>query len=149
MIFSFGKEQGRIVQAFWNGESLIVRKSKLLDLLDPSVSAFEIFARFAASKPVGNTDDLPHLWVPEYDRGNKDPNRSAPRLPHVERRPGEDINEIRAKMAAKREEEIEEKKKADREAEEIDFKARAEEREARAKEREAKAKELEAKAKEA
>lgn len=147
MIFSFGKEQGRIVQAFWNGESLIVRKSKLLDLFDPSVRAFEIFARFAASKPVGNTDDLPHLWVPEYDRGNKDGNRSAPRMPRIEKRPGEDMNERMARLAAKREEEIEEKKKADREAEELDFKARAEEREARAKEREAKAKEREAKAK--
>ena len=149
MIFSFGKEQGRIVHAFWNGGSLIVRKSKLLDLLDPSVRAFEVFARFAASKPVGNTDDLPSLWVPEYDRGNKNSNRSAPRLPRVERLPGEDLNTIRAKMGAKMEEDIEEKKKADREAEEVDFKARAEEREARAKEREAKAKELGAKAKDA
>lgn len=55
MIFSFGAKHGRILQAFYDGKNLVIRKSKLIDLTDLSSRPFDVFVRFAASKPVGNT----------------------------------------------------------------------------------------------
>lgn len=59
-VFSFGAKHGRILQAFYDGEGLMVRKSKLIDLTDPSTRPFDVFARFAASKPVGDTHAFPY-----------------------------------------------------------------------------------------
>ena len=79
MVFSFGARHGRIIRSFYDGWSLIVRKSKLVDLLDPSARPFDVFARFVASKPVGNTNDLPMKWLPNYDTGDTAGGRFKPK----------------------------------------------------------------------
>lgn len=73
MIFSFGPRHGRIIQAFHDGVGLIIRKSKLIDLLDTSSRPFDIFARFAASKPVGTTHHLPTIYRSQTSKPHQTP----------------------------------------------------------------------------
>lgn len=54
-----GRQHGRIVQAWYDGEYLVVRKSRLIELTDPAINPFSDFIRFAANKPVGETRHLP------------------------------------------------------------------------------------------
>lgn len=60
MLFSFmGPQHGRIIQVYHDGQDLVVRKSPLVALKEPSLRPFDVFVRSAASKPVGDTRSLP------------------------------------------------------------------------------------------
>lgn len=72
-LFSFGPRHGRIIQAFHDGMGLMIRKSKLINLLDTFTRPFDIFARFAASKPVGNTRSVPSIFLSQAGKPHHTP----------------------------------------------------------------------------
>lgn len=49
--------KARIIQAFFNGDKLVIRKSKLYDFSTPETlsSSTTLFMQWMASKPVGDT----------------------------------------------------------------------------------------------
>lgn len=62
MIFSFmGEHNGRILQAHFDGEELVVRKLQLCDFStkEKAQDNIQLFLRYMASEPVGDTRSLP------------------------------------------------------------------------------------------
>lgn len=61
MVFSFmgSPSRGRILQAYHDGNCLIIRKSQLLDFSTYNEDLFNLFLLHLASVPVGNTEEFP------------------------------------------------------------------------------------------
>ena len=60
MVFSFMNHcRGRIIQGYYDGHEVVLRKSKLFDFSDAKTAPFELFVRHLASTPVGDTEKLP------------------------------------------------------------------------------------------
>lgn len=51
---------------------MMIRKSKLIDLLDLSARPFDVFARFAASMPVGNARKYPTISLSQVGKPKMD-----------------------------------------------------------------------------
>ena len=50
---------GRIIQGYYDGHEVVLRKSKLFDFSNAETAPFELFVRHLASAPVGDTEKLP------------------------------------------------------------------------------------------
>ena len=59
MIISVASTEGRIIQAHWNGEQLVICMSPLYYLKTKEMTAYDLFVRYMASDPVGNTVSIP------------------------------------------------------------------------------------------
>lgn len=60
MVFSFMNHcRGRIIQGYYDGHEVVLRKSKLFDFSNAKTAPFELFVRHLASAPVGDTEKLP------------------------------------------------------------------------------------------
>lgn len=59
MLFSFmAPRSGRIIQAYNDGPSLFIRKSRLFDFSSLATAPFQLFMRYLACTPVGHTEKL-------------------------------------------------------------------------------------------
>ena len=74
MIFSFMNHcRGRIIQGYYDGHEVVLRKSKLFDFSNPKTAPFELFVRHLASAPAGDTETLPErLPTPTEDVADGD-----------------------------------------------------------------------------
>lgn len=60
MLFSFtAPRSGRIIQAYHDGRSLVIRKSRLFDFSTLTTAPFQLFMRYLACTPVGYTEKFP------------------------------------------------------------------------------------------
>ncbi|KAJ0419210.1 hypothetical protein BJY00DRAFT_314276 [Aspergillus carlsbadensis] len=91
-------DRARILQAHFNGQELVVRKSLLITPREPGIAGedewYELFARYLAAKPIGNTRSFPltpsgpfsppprapRRWV--SSRKERAPRHSRPRPSH-------------------------------------------------------------------
>ncbi|KAF3406501.1 hypothetical protein DPV78_001688 [Talaromyces pinophilus] len=59
MLFSFMGEYGRVIQAYYDGQDLVIRKSRLLSFRNSPATTLGLFVRHVANTPVGDTQRLP------------------------------------------------------------------------------------------
>lgn len=62
--------RGRILQAYHDGDELVLQKSKLFDFSSVKTAPFELFMRHLSCKPVGNTEQFPATSVTEVVEGD-------------------------------------------------------------------------------
>jgi hypothetical protein len=55
MLFSFMGHHAKIIEAYHDGEKLIVRQSRLFEFDNYETAPIDLFVRYMASKAVGNT----------------------------------------------------------------------------------------------
>lgn len=71
MVLSFmDPTRGRILQAYHDGDELVLQKSKLFDFSSVKTAPFELFMRHLSCKPVGNTEQFPATSVTEVVEGD-------------------------------------------------------------------------------
>ena len=72
MVFSFMNHcRGRIIQGYYDGHEVVLRKSKLFDFSNAETAPFDLFVRHLASAPVGDTEKLPER-LPAQDAADGD-----------------------------------------------------------------------------
>lgn len=59
MVFSFMGRQARIIQAYHDGQELVIRKSQLFTFQDSTTNPMNLLARYVANRPVGETQQFP------------------------------------------------------------------------------------------
>lgn len=59
MVFSFMGRRARIIQAYYDGTDLILCKSCLFEFRDAATAPVDLFIRYIANKPIGETQPLP------------------------------------------------------------------------------------------
>lgn len=59
MAISVASTEGRIIQTHWNGEQLVIYMSPLYYLKAKEMTAYDLFVRYMASDPLGNTKSIP------------------------------------------------------------------------------------------
>lgn len=59
MLFSFMGEYGRVIQAYYDGQDLVIRKSRLFSFRNSTITTLDLFVRYVANTPVGDTQRLP------------------------------------------------------------------------------------------
>jgi hypothetical protein len=55
MVFSFMGYYARIIQAYHNGDELIIHKSRVFEFRDHKTAPTDLFVRYMSSTPVGTT----------------------------------------------------------------------------------------------
>lgn len=55
MLFSFMGEYGRVIQAYYDGQDLVIRKSRLFSFRNSPATTLGLFVRHVANTPVGDT----------------------------------------------------------------------------------------------
>lgn len=55
MVFSFMGYHARIIQAYHNGDDLIIHKSRVFEFRDIETAPTDLFIRYMSSRPVGRT----------------------------------------------------------------------------------------------
>lgn len=59
MLLSFMGEYGRVIQAYYDGQCFVIRKSRLFSFGNSTITALDLFVRYVANTPIGNTKRLP------------------------------------------------------------------------------------------
>ncbi|KAE8153236.1 hypothetical protein BDV25DRAFT_38974 [Aspergillus avenaceus] len=62
-VISIAHKHGRILQAHWNGQDVIIRQSPLYDLNTTDMAIYDTFVRYMANKPIGDTVSIPRATV--------------------------------------------------------------------------------------
>lgn len=68
MLFSFLGEYGRVIQAYHDGQNLVIQKSRLISFRAFTATSMDLFVRHVANTPVGDTQRLPKQ-VPRQANG--------------------------------------------------------------------------------
>lgn len=65
MLFSFMGYHAKIIEAYHNGDKLIIRQSPLLKFDDYDKAPIDVFVRYMASEAVGDTKEFPQKKAEE------------------------------------------------------------------------------------
>ncbi|PYI09171.1 hypothetical protein BO78DRAFT_384526 [Aspergillus sclerotiicarbonarius CBS 121057] len=59
MIISIAHNKGRILQAYWDGQYVVIRQSPFYALNTKDISTYNIFVRYMANIPIGDAKEIP------------------------------------------------------------------------------------------
>lgn len=51
-------EYGRVIQAYYDGQRFVIRKSRLFSFRNSTITTLDLFVRYVANTPIGNTKGL-------------------------------------------------------------------------------------------